>query len=557
MIKRLLWALIALIFSFSGPPVFAGDALRAPAGDSLENRSGLEEKLLALWPDTTPLALQNIEPILIFRAEGGFGDIAYLLKILDGFNARGITPVIAVVGSPDSQQTALKKLDALRADLPADYALWTERDGRLVDSSGTAVAGDRPLRPVLVQHFSQVNPGWARETAEDFVPRLFRPLYQQRNRFLLIGYNAPRNVFVGYLLPGTGEFLNLYMTMPDVPGPHEPNALNTGFLFDRSLRRLIDEFQNVHPDRRSQRTAALAQVSRAVPLLREDLVAQALESEAWAILYTSQGGSLAQLNALLESFAEVHGRDGAVFFTFFGDNPKLWYYPNDYWTSHKDMVHFLATDDRVRFVDLSGKFPSRENDHAKVTVINLPPLPMGAMRTLTAASDLALAPGHNTLMEVIGMAANGVGPKIVLPFPVFLAEMNHLLVSLNETGGSKTLAEITAFARLRTNVDGYPQVVKLLEQLLRKPVLQKRFQKDMARLAFMAAKRTREGVDANLDNRLLDILARVDRGEALSSIRSGESTEVSAVKDYQQQAEKKFRSGLEPEESYRTLLIQP
>ncbi len=504
-------------------------------------RAGLEEP--PIWPDTTPLSFKRVEPILILQAEGGFGDLAYVRKLIDVFNARGIAPIVAVVGPSEKQAETMEKFG--RFTTPLDYTLWREEEGRLVDETAHPVQGDRPRRPVLIRHFSQVNPGWAWDTANRLVPNLFQPLYRQKGKFLLIGYNAPANPFGGYLKPEQGEFLNLYHTSPTVLGPHEPNPIYTGHLFDQELKKLITQ---IRPwSREQRRAAALARLN-----LSGELARVVKSRKGWAYLYTSQGGSPTQLEVLIRAFEDAYGT--AAFFTFFGKNPRRWYYPDDYWMSHEEIVASLKRNPHVSFLDLSGIFGPQERQGAPIWVVNLGDVSRESVRLLASASDLMQAPGHNTFMDAMGMAVAKVGPKVVLASQLFRAERKRLQQALSSMGSAQTLKEIVAFDRLResgvTSAE-IDQAVERLTRLLKSRKRQQRFQRDIGRLATLAIERSGNSTDGNLGNRLLDLLARVDRGAALSELISAprQTPEaVEEVRDYQRQAAETFRrTGQEPQ----------
>lgn len=552
-------------------PAHGEENLRPRAGGSPSVQSGLEERLRsippteivpslgqaqagmeeAIWPEETPLELKNAEPILILRAEGGFGDIAYLIKTLDAFNARDLAPVVALVGTPEQQAAARAKLEQLSADIPVRYEIWREEAGRFVQADGRLVEDNRTKRPVLIQHFSLVNPGWGRDLADRIVPNLFQPLYRERGNFFLIGFNAPGNAFGGYLKPEQGKYINLYLTPPSIWGPHEPNAIYTGHLFDRPLKALGDRVRE--GPRHEVRREVLQKLGERVGLAQE-VQRLAGRRRGWATLYVSQGGSETQLKALLEAFRRAYPA-GSVFFTSFGRNPRLWYYPDDYWRDHRQLVDLLKQEPDVNFVDLTrdsgtkepifGSLGSLDRPQARILVVNLPPLPMGLQRELLAASNLVLAPGHNTFMEVMGMAARQAGPDVLLTFPLFKAERRNVEISLLETGSAYALEGIQAFHALRDSEDGFDQTVVRLRRLLRSGSARRHYRQEIGDLATQAMTRTGQPLDGNLNNRMLDLITRLDDGASLAELLPTEPVEPSAVEAYQREAEATFRSGVE------------
>ncbi|MBI3322444.1 MAG: hypothetical protein HYZ94_02045 [Candidatus Omnitrophica bacterium] len=562
MTTRLLAGFIAFVLALSGAPPASAMRVQTPTQSAgLEEldarlRSGQEE--FSIWPDTTPVRFSNIEPILILRAEGGYGDIAYLVKVLDSFNAREVTPVVAVVGTRPEQEEALGKLAQLKEDIQVKYVLWREMDGRLVREDGSAVPPGRTLRPVLIQHFSQVNPGWARDTAERIVPDLFEPLYRKGSRFLLVGCNAPGNVFGGYLRPDQGEYLNLYLTPAAAPGFHEPHPIYTGHLFDRPLRILAEALHST--PRAARRAKALEAVERKVPGLSAAR-GPAEAGKGWAYLYYSQGGSIRQMECLIRAFRAAHGT--ATFFTSFGENPRRWYYPGDYWVPHARLVARLQSHPDVNFTNLAadGKtgrplFDSTERPDAPVQIINLPPLSMGAVRSLMGASDLVLAPGHNTWMEAMGMAVAKAGAPVLLSFAIFRAEQRLAQRrALQLAGGGQALKTLLAFDRLRdpaASVEDFNRAADKLAAVLQSKELQERYQARIGHLSTLAASRSGRFSDANMGNRMMEVLLHADRNGSLDPEALGlkwggaSSPSVEEIRAYQSAAEASFRRGQEP-----------
>lgn len=504
-----------------------------------QSAAGLERPL---WPDETLLTLANIEPLLIFQAEGGYGDVAYLIKLVDSFNAHGVVPIVAAVGPSDKQASALEKLRQLGQDIPVHYTLWREQSGQLVDAHGQLISGHRTRRPVLIQHFSLVNPGWPADTADRLVPKLFQPLYQPelQNQFLLIGYHELGSVFGGYLYPEQGEYVNLYFTPPREPGLHEPNPVYTGHLFDRHLRRVIEALQPM--SRRERRWRALKELG-----ISDTLAEVAASKGAWAVFYTSQGGSPRQLSALISALDRAEP-GGAVVFTFFGENPRLSYYPGHYWHPHRELVDLVAQDSRVSFSDLSGRFGTQEREEAPILVVNLAPTSLGMLRWLVGASDLTLAPGYNSLAEVIAMAASGVGPKVVLPFPVFEAQWRALGQALDAIRARQGLGIMDQFHYLRHGGDERldelrEDTVANLAKLVQDHETQRQFQETFGRLALLAWQRSGDPLDGNAGNRLMDLLAQTDRGESVKRWIPTSGHSVDDLRSFQRRMAASLQSG--------------
>ena len=520
--------------------------------DVSPQKVGLEEE--SIWPEATPLTFANVEPILIFQAEGGFGDIAYLIKLVDSFNARRVNPIVAVVGPKEKQQAAMAKLSQMSQDIPVQYSLWFEEDGHLVDSAGQPVQGNRSRRPVLIQHFSLVNPDWARDTAERLVPALIGPLYEPwlRNRFLLIGYNAPGNVFGGYLKQGQGEFLNLYMSPSRGEAeyaPDEPSALYTGSLFDRQLRGMVEVAQAT--SRSDWRTDAVSRLG-----LARDLAQAALSKPVWASLYLSQGGSERQLDALMQALRNSYGK--AAIFTYLGKNPRLWYYPDDFWTDHAQLAGHLKTDPTVSFVDLTGTFGSQEREGAALLVVNLPVGAMGSYRSALRASDVAMVSGYNSQMDAMAMAANKVGPQVIFTFPVFRwAEQKNLSRALSSIDGADpTLQETAAFDHLRdphVSPAELEATVEFLTRLFQAPAKQSRFQSHIGQLVTLALQGSGDSTDGNLGNKIIHLLVQADQGTLDPEAITGSHHSVETIELYQAKAKEDFAAGREPKRSYSGL----